>query len=523
MKTKNILTSVAVLAILTGCGGGGGSGTPPPANIPPTANAGVDAATIINSPITINGSGSDSDGTIASYKWAEGSTALGTTASLTYTPSTLGLHTLKLTVTDDDGATASDTVIINAINPTRVQKLLVVRVNFNDYTFNSNASSWASKIFGTSTGELNNYYSEISKGNFQFAPATESDGASDGIVTTAINSNHPGNDDPANGDFHLWNTFTTALNQIDSKVNFASFDTNNDGAISKDELQIVFLVAGGETSTGWPVGSSVWGMKSCYEAPTTPSAPTLDGVVLMKCSTQGDFARFGERHFFNNPADATIGIIAHELGHSTFGLIDLYDTDGDSGGIGGFGLMSSGSWGAKAGQRPGETPVHMSAWSKIKAGFITPTVLSNNTAVTKTLNGSNQPTYNVYQINTSNVGEYFLVENRAPAGYDLGLKNLAGLGSAPFSGGVAVWHIDETQSDNSNQSRKLVDLIEANNPELDNSTGHNTGHINNLFFAGNLDTLTSSQTQTYNNTPTGFEMTNISTPSTSMSADIKAQ
>ena len=521
MKTKNIIVSVITLAILAGCGGGGGSTTP--TNTPPTANAGVDVSTIINSPITLVGSGSDSDGTITSYKWKEGSTTIGSSASISYTPTSLGLHTLTLTVTDNDGATATDTVVINVINPSTIQKLLVVRINFSNYTFNSNASTWASKIFGTASGELNNYYSEISKGNFQFAPATESDGASDGIVTTTINTTHPGNDDPANGDFHLWNTFKTALNQIDSKVDFSIFDTNNDGAISRDELQIIFLVAGGESSTGWPLGSSVWGMKSCYEAPTTPTAPTLDGKVLMKCSTQGDFARFGERHFFNNPADATIGIIAHELGHSTFGLIDLYDTDGDSGGIGDFGLMSSGSWGAKAGERPGATPVHMSAWSKIKAGFITPTVLTNTTAVTKILNGSSLPTYNVYRVNTSNASEYFLVENRAPAGYDLGLKNLAGLGSNPFTGGIAVWHIDEAQVDNSNQNRKLVDLVEANNAELDNSTGHNTGHINNLFFASNLDTLTSSKTQTYNNISTGFEMTNISTSSTVMSADIKAQ
>ncbi len=88
------------------------------ANLSPTANAGADQ-TVTDSDddgletVTLNGSLSDdSDGTIVSYIWSEGGTTLGTGISIN--PSlAVGPHTIILEVTDDDGATAQDTVVIN--------------------------------------------------------------------------------------------------------------------------------------------------------------------------------------------------------------------------------------------------------------------------------------------------------------------------------------------------------------------------------------------------------------------------
>ncbi len=84
------------------------------ANQAPTANAGVDKSVEVNKSITLNGSGTDSDGSIVSYEWKEGNTVLGSSATLNYTPKTVGKHTLVLTVTDNDGATGSDTVVVTA-------------------------------------------------------------------------------------------------------------------------------------------------------------------------------------------------------------------------------------------------------------------------------------------------------------------------------------------------------------------------------------------------------------------------
>ena len=87
------------------------------ANQPPVANAGPDQ-TVVDSgndnveSVTLNGSNSsDPDGSIVTYEWREGSTfvASGATPSVSLS---VGVHTLTLQVTDDRGATASDTVAI---------------------------------------------------------------------------------------------------------------------------------------------------------------------------------------------------------------------------------------------------------------------------------------------------------------------------------------------------------------------------------------------------------------------------
>lgn len=81
-------------------------------NLPPTADAGNDRTVLVNKKITITGSGSDSDGTISSFQWKKGDTVLSTNASFDYTPTSVGTDTLTLTVTDNKGATASDSTAI---------------------------------------------------------------------------------------------------------------------------------------------------------------------------------------------------------------------------------------------------------------------------------------------------------------------------------------------------------------------------------------------------------------------------
>ena len=113
------VTVAAVLLLLAGCGGGGDGDAP--ANRLPRADAGEDLSVAGGSSVTLDGSGSlDPDGTIAGYQWAQTS---GTGVSLSnadrvstsfVAPNvdmTVTL-TFRLTVTDDDGATASNDVSV---------------------------------------------------------------------------------------------------------------------------------------------------------------------------------------------------------------------------------------------------------------------------------------------------------------------------------------------------------------------------------------------------------------------------
>jgi hypothetical protein len=95
-------------------------------NVAPTANAGVDQSVDTGTVVTLNGSASsDSDGTIASYAWAQISgtsvTLSGTGATRTFTPTVAGTYVFGLTVTDDDGdSSAQDTISIVASAPSGV-------------------------------------------------------------------------------------------------------------------------------------------------------------------------------------------------------------------------------------------------------------------------------------------------------------------------------------------------------------------------------------------------------------------
>ena len=90
-------------------------------NAAPTANAGDDQKVDEGDEVTLAGSGSDSDGTIASYAWALTTTnddvtlSGADTATASFTAPDVDADTdlvFRLTVTDDDGATATDDVTI---------------------------------------------------------------------------------------------------------------------------------------------------------------------------------------------------------------------------------------------------------------------------------------------------------------------------------------------------------------------------------------------------------------------------
>jgi hypothetical protein len=93
------------------------SSTPPVVNQPPKSNAGADKVIISPSnSVTVNGSGTDSDGSIVKYYWTKVG-GLGTfnivspnSASTTISNLQQGSHQFQLKVTDDDGAYAYDYV-----------------------------------------------------------------------------------------------------------------------------------------------------------------------------------------------------------------------------------------------------------------------------------------------------------------------------------------------------------------------------------------------------------------------------
>lgn len=73
--------------------------------------------------------------------------------------------------------------------------------------------------------------------------------------------------------------------------------------------------------------------------------------------------------------------------------------------------------------------------------------------------------------------EYFLMQYRTEVGYDRGLNRYLG---ESFHPGVAIYHIDENVNHTKFDSRRLVDIEEANGIEMGNSKGQN----DHLWYLG---------------------------------------
>jgi hypothetical protein len=113
-----------------GCLGDGSNPSPeppdPPGNTPPTASAGADKVVAPGAIVNLDGTGStDSNGTIATYAWTQtAGTAVTLASSTTATPSftapaSAGTLTFQLTVTDNGGASHSDSIVVT-VNATPV-------------------------------------------------------------------------------------------------------------------------------------------------------------------------------------------------------------------------------------------------------------------------------------------------------------------------------------------------------------------------------------------------------------------
>lgn len=124
---KNLVLLGFTVLALAACGGGGSdSSAPPPTptNQNPTANAGADFSVDEASNGALDGSGADNDGSISAFAWTQTSgPSVGlssvTVAAPTFVAPAVDADTnvtFRLTVTDDGGATASDTVTVTIAN-----------------------------------------------------------------------------------------------------------------------------------------------------------------------------------------------------------------------------------------------------------------------------------------------------------------------------------------------------------------------------------------------------------------------
>ena len=303
-----------------------------------------------------------------------------------------------------------------------------------------------------------------------------------------------------------------ALDLVDPLVDFGSFDDDNDGFV--DAISFVHSGYGAETGGGG--GNWIWSHRWTLWA--------LSGGQWASSDLNGNSVAVKVSDYHTEPAlwgtsgtqISRIGVIVHETGHF-FGLPDLYDTDGSSHGIGSWGMMAN-SWGIDGSQL---YPPHFCAWSKISLGWVTPTVLTTSGSYSAP---RVQTTSTIFKISSGfPSNEYLLIENRQAYGFD----------SLIPQGGLAIWHIDDSQSSNAaegypgqsgwpgNSNHYKVALLQADG-SFHLEKKQNYGDSGDLFHAGGVDTLgpsTTPNTDTYQGgtiTATDHTISAISASGTTM-------
>lgn len=457
------------------------------------------------------------------------------TRTVAFNPSdygaTEGAVDIGLWVKDESGqVTRVDSVGINWNESIAYDgvPLLIVKVEYTDVKgFVGSDNEWSNRVFSTGSGEsVNDYFLENSKGEFKYAPARESNGVlNDGVVKVVLDISHPrGNTIASYRNGAYLETINKAMLNLSDEIDFSQFNTKDigSGKVTGDELSILFVIAGydakhGDNPATWPHA-----IQCCSQQVSGVSIDSNISVVGEKrTSFSGDILR-------------GIGSIAHELGHTTFDLPDLYaryyndSKDNDpAGGIGIYGLMGGGSGGGDL--SAGVSPSHLSPWSKIKAGLVQPTIVSSDGEYT--LNDTASSNYNVLKIPTSRTNEYFLVENRAVNGFDSGMqKEFFRRGSECFvgsgceyKGGILVWRIDENcpNNDYSNECLKVEPLAQdySERSRYDGVWGNGE----NFFHSGMLTEANATSvpsTKFFDGQSSGISISVNDSPSQSMRVNV---
>ncbi|MHA2226655.1 MAG: M6 family metalloprotease domain-containing protein [Candidatus Hodarchaeales archaeon] len=302
---------------------------------------------------------------------------------------------------------------------------------YQNLLFNhSNPKSVASYYFENSYGELNITGEILGNKWFRSANTEQHWGTDTGTLFPYVDDNYD----------RIYNLAAEVVQVADPSVNFTRFDTDTDDII--DHLLIIHAGNAQESVSG--ISTDIWSHQWSIQSPCL-----VDDVIAK------DYIMCAET--------SPLGTFIHELGHDLGNLPDLYDTDYSSDGIGTWGVMGAGAWNYNttlgSGENPGDTPAHFCAWSKIKMGWVIPTIATENAssitlpAIETTSRNSVVKLFLSNSTKSVTLKEYFLVCYRQQTGFDSFIPG----------SGILIWHIDECsiENENSYEPRKMIDLEEA--------------------------------------------------------------
>ncbi|MCA9782054.1 MAG: M6 family metalloprotease domain-containing protein [Candidatus Delongbacteria bacterium] len=329
-------------------------------------------------------------------------------------------------------------------------------------------------------GSFRDFYQSMSAGRF----------GTTATVTQWYTAAHPHNYYGYNQGYEVAQELVVeAVLAADPDVDFSQFDNDGNGTV--DGLLVVHSGPGAEEGNQTNIWSHRWSLFGVGPL-------TLDGVQIWDYTMQPEI---------QGSDQAEIGVYVHEFGHN-LGLPDLYDTDYSSTGVGTWCVMAGGSWGGTFGGP--NRPVSFSAWCRTQLGWST--VVSTNGELLDHGLPSVHLSDQVIRLNLpQNPAQYFLIENRQRAAWDLDLANE----------GLLIWHVDESVNGNSNDFHYKVDLEQADgNQDLNHGYSADAGdpfpgsHDNRRF-----DLASTPSSLPYGGSDSPVSVVNISDPADTMYAD----
>lgn len=322
----------------------------------------------------------------------------------------------------------------------------VLLISFSDREPTYTQGNFANLLFGdapdptvvSGPGTMKNFYEDVSFGQYSVQ------GVVGGWYTAPKSHDYYGeNLDVWGGiDAHAAELVAEAVRAADDAgFDWTPYDSDGDGYV--DVVAVVHQGTGEEEGADkYDIWSHSWNLTSAsYFLGEPAPIQTHDGKIVDRYIIMPELLGVSGRDDFAGMA--TVGVFCHEYGHA-IGLPDLYDTDYSSQGIGNWGLMGGGSWNGVS--RPGDSPAYLTAWSRVRKGWLVPELVSSSGQVTMP---GIQESRTAFQLLDG--PEYFLLENRQPDGFDAALPGH----------GLLIWHIDDTVGSNSNDAHRMVDLEEA--------------------------------------------------------------
>ncbi len=303
-------------------------------------------------------------------------------------------------------------------------RTIVILVSFSDVPFQKTKEQFDLMLNQSGysdnkgTGSARDYF--IASSDSIFSPIFDVYGPYTLSNTQAFYGKHSGRNNDS--DVQLMIKEACSLAEQFDNVNFADYDTNNDGVVDN-----VFVYYAGHNEAEGGGEDCIWPHRSTIS----------DAGFKLNGKTLGDYATTSELRAAKGSEMCGIGTFCHEFGH-VLGHPDFYDTEYDHYTVADWDIMCSGSY-----NNEGRTPPVYTSYERFYLGWLKPVQLNVDEPgnyFLEPLETSNKAyllAASTHNLNGSspNPQEFFMLENRQHVGWDAPEGALPGVG-------MLVWHID---------------------------------------------------------------------------------